>query len=96
MIGAYEEDGNCFIRNRNIIMNTIDNEYKKRYFEVNSSNVQTLASHIFPLRPDIGTYVKVNGLDIPGQYFKDEFKKIESAYFSVIKKLDKYYKDEKG
>lgn len=82
-------------------MNTINNKNKMnryfdenqlKYLDENSSNVQCATPRIFPLRPDIGIYVKVNGLNIPEQLFEDEFEKITDAYFSVIKKLNTYYK----
>jgi hypothetical protein len=47
----------------------------------------------FPsLRPDIGFYMNVNGLDIGQILFPEEYLLIQDAYFSVLKKLKDHTK----
>ena len=68
-------------------------EVKDKWIKENSYKSQLMGNSIIPIKPDIGSYVKVFDLDIPEDVFKEEFDEIKKAYFSVIEKLDKHYKD---
>jgi len=73
---------------------TISKE-EKIWMDSNAPYSQLLGNSIIPMRPDIGFFIKVEKLDIPEKFFKDEFQNICRSYFSVIEKLDKYYKNSK-
>ena len=70
-------------------------KYKKLWMDINSYKSQTAVNNILPLRPDVGYYIKVEGLDVVKDYFPEEFKQIEDAYFSIMAKLDEHYKTNK-
>jgi len=68
---------------------------KKQWLEKNSYKSQLLSNSIIPMNPDIGFYIKVNDIEIPEKYFKNQYKKISSAYFSILKEMDQYWKNQK-
>lgn len=68
---------------------------KKEWLINNSHKSQLLSSSIIPLRPDIGSYITVNGIDIPKDIFSEEYSQIIKEYYKVLDKLDKYYKENK-
>ena len=68
----------------------------ENWMDSNSYKSQFIGSNIIPLRPDIGYFINVNGIDIAQDIFKDEYAAISNAYFSVIKKMDEHYKKTKS
>jgi hypothetical protein len=68
---------------------------KSEWFEENSKKSQLLGISIIPFRPGIGYYIKVDDIEIPENYFKQEFDIIIKNYFAILKKLDEYYKNNK-
>jgi len=69
----------------------MENKEINKWFSENSHISQSLGANIIPLHPIIGSYVKVNNLNISEDIFKQEFDIITKAYFSVMKKLEKHY-----
>jgi hypothetical protein len=73
----------------------LQEEINKEWLNENCGKSQLLSSSILPLRPDIGYFINVNGIDIPKNIFTNEFNIISEVYYSVIDKLDKHYKNNK-
>lgn len=57
----------------------------------NCSKSQFLSFHIEPLKPDLGNYYDVNGLEIFKDIFPEEYGIIHNAYYSAMDKLKKHY-----
>lgn len=70
-------------------------ERKIFWLKQNSLKSQFLSYNVESLSPEIGRYITVEGLQISENFFKEEFNQISESYFSVIKKLDEYYKNSK-
>lgn len=73
-------------------MNHIEDSCKK-WLDDNCAKSQLLGNTIFGLRPDVGSYVKVNDMEIIQEIFPAEFEQILMAYNSYMEKLSEYYKD---
>ncbi len=71
------------------------NERKEKWLKNNSHVSQLISNSILPMNPDLGIYIKVNGIDISKDLVDDEFCQIADAYNSVITKLGDYYKNSK-
>lgn len=69
----------------------------KEYIKEQYQNLQLLSNSITPLRPGVGFYVTVDGLEISEDYFPEEYRQIENAWNSVAKKIKELNqnKDEK-
>jgi len=63
----------------------MDNEYIKSQ----KKHLQLLGSKITPLRPGVGFYVTVDGLEVSKDHFPEEYKQIRKAWDSVITKIEK-------
>jgi len=59
----------------------------KEYIKEQYQHLQLLSSGITPLRPGVGSYVTVDGLEISEDYFPEEYEQIENAWNSVAKKI---------
>lgn len=68
-------------------------ECKELWLKENAHKSQLYSNNIVPMKPDLGYYLKVNNIDIYEDIFKEEYEIIHAVYFSVIEKLDKYYKN---
>lgn len=75
---------------------SVDISSKDKWMNENSYKSQLLGSTILPMKPDFGFYISVFDLDISEDMFKEEYDKITEAYFSVIDKMDKHYKNKKN
>lgn len=67
------------------------NERKEIWLDNNSYRSQLAVNSIIPLRPDIGLFMIVNDLEIPEEFFKEEYDAITKAYFGIMTKLDVHY-----
>jgi FKBP-type peptidyl-prolyl cis-trans isomerase (trigger factor) len=47
------------------------------------------------MNPEVGFFITVEGLQISQDFFKEEYEQISKSYYSVMKKLDEYYKNSK-
>lgn len=68
---------------------------KDQWLKKNSFKSQLAATNIIPLSPELGFYIKVDNIEISEDFFKEEYEQITEAYFSVIEKMDEYYKQNK-
>lgn len=59
----------------------------KEYIKEQYRHLQLLGSNITPLRPGVGYYVTVDGLEISEDYFPEEYEQIQNAWDSVVKKI---------
>ena len=59
----------------------------EEYIKEQYQRLQLLGSNITPLRPDVGFYTTVDGLEISEDYFPEEYEQIENAWSSVAKKI---------
>ena len=59
----------------------------KEYIKKQYQHLQLLGSNITPLRPDVGFYVTVDGLEISEDYFPEEYEQIKNAWNSVTKRI---------
>jgi hypothetical protein len=66
-------------------------DQKKRWMDHNAPKSRLLASQIMSMSPDIGYYINVEGFQISQNIFKEEYKQITDAYYSVIKKLQEHH-----
>ena len=66
------------------------NDYEKNCFKKIALDSEFACVNIIPLRPDIGRYINVNGLEISERFFPDEFTEIVNIYDTLIKKLNKF------
>lgn len=64
---------------------------KKRWMDNNAPKSKLLASQIMSMSPEIGFYIQVERFEIAQDIFKEEYKQIRDAYFSVIKKLQEHH-----
>jgi len=69
------------------------NYVKQKWLSENSYKSQLMGNGMLPMKPDIGSFIKVESIEIPEAIFKEEYDTIKAAYFSVIKKLDEHYKN---
>ncbi len=60
----------------------------KEYIKEQYQHLQLLGSHITSLRPGVGSYVTVDGLEISEDYFPEEYEQIQNAWGSVVKKIE--------
>lgn len=65
-------------------------QQKEKWLKENSPKSQLLGNNILPMC--IGFFLTVEGLKISQDIFNEEFDQISKSYFSVMKKLDEYYK----
>jgi hypothetical protein len=63
------------------------NQEQKIWLENTIKIINLVNPHMIPMNPQIGFFFKVNNLEIPQEFFKEEFDQISKAYFSVIEKL---------
>lgn len=72
-------------------------DYKKQvnqdWLDENCKISGLIGPRLTPMRPDLGFYIKVNNLEIPGDIFPEEYIKIMQAYNKVLDKLDEHYKN---
>ena len=68
-------------------------EVNEKWLDKNAGKATLLASNLISLRPDLGSFIKVEGIEIPEDIFPEEFNEITEAYFSVLKKLQDHYYD---
>lgn len=68
-------------------------ERKEMWLDENSGKATFISSGIIPLHPLFGYYINVDNIDIPEEVFEEEFNTIITAYFSVIDKMKKHYKN---
>lgn len=68
-------------------------ERKEKWMKQNSSKSQLLGNNILPLHPELGFFITVEGLQISEDFFKEEYEQINKSYYSVMKKLKEYYKN---
>ena len=68
---------------------------KEKWMKENSPKSQLLGYNILPMNPEVGFYITVEGLQISQDFFKEEYEQISKSYYSVMKKLDEYYKNSK-
>ncbi len=68
-------------------------ERKTKWLDKNSGKSQLLSNNIISMNPEVGYYIKVEGIEISTDFFPEEFEQITTAYNSVIKKLDEHYKN---
>lgn len=59
----------------------------KEYIKEQYQHLQLLGSNITPLRPGVGFYTTVDGLEISKDYFPEEYEQIQNAWSSVAKKI---------
>tara|TARA_R100000541_G_scaffold10560_1_gene18426 strand:+ start:1409 stop:1621 length:213 start_codon:yes stop_codon:yes gene_type:complete len=59
----------------------------KEYIKEQYQHLQLLGSNIIPLRPGIGYFTTVDGLEISEEYFPEEYEQIQNAWNSVVKKI---------
>ena len=59
----------------------------KEYIKEQYQHLQLLGSNITPLRPGIGYFTTVDGLEISEEYFPEEYEQIQNAWNSVVKKI---------
>ena len=57
------------------------------YIEEQKLKLQLMGNNIIPLRPGVGYYVNVNGLDISEDYFPEEYNEILKLWNNVIEKI---------
>lgn len=67
---------------------------KEKWLKENSPKSQLLGNYILPMNPELGFFITVDCLQISQEFFKDEYDQIYKSYFSVMKKLDEYYKNQ--
>lgn len=67
-----------------------DNRVK--WMNENSHKSQLLKYNIMSMNPDVGFYINVEGIEVSKDFFKEEYEQISKSYFSVLKKMDDYYK----
>lgn len=68
-------------------MDEYKKEAKRKWMKHHADYEKMLGSHIIPLRPDIGFYVTLNGLDIGDMIFPEEYKILEETYFKILTKI---------
>ena len=66
----------------------------KEYIKAQCRHLQLLGSNITPLRPGVGFYVTVDGLEISEDYFPEEYEQIQNAWGNVAKKIKELNKDD--
>jgi len=59
----------------------------KEYIEEQRRHLQLLGSNITPMRPGIGFYTTVDGLEISEDLFPEEYESIQKSWSSVVKKI---------
>ena len=59
----------------------------KEYIKQQYQHLQLLGNNITPLRPGVGFYVTVDGLEISEDYFPEEYDQIRNAWNSTVKKI---------
>lgn len=52
-----------------------------------------ISSSMVSMRPDIGFFVTVDGMEIPKELFPDEFAAIHEARVSALKKMARHFDD---
>ena len=60
---------------------------KEEYIKEQYQHLQLLGNNITPLRPGIGFYVTVDGLEISYDIFPEEYNQIKNAWASAAKKI---------
>ena len=59
----------------------------EEYIKEQYQHLQLLGNNITPLRPGIGFYVTVDGLEISEDIFPEEYEQIQNAWGSVVEKI---------
>lgn len=62
-------------------------EEKEKYFKSNKTTSMLIDPYLTKIRPDIGEYITVEGLDIPKDLFQEEYNAVVTSYHSVLKKI---------
>lgn len=65
----------------------------ERWMKNNAGMSQLLSKNIMSMNPEVGFYIKVEGIEISQDFFKEEYEQITKSYFSVMKKISEYYKN---
>jgi hypothetical protein len=65
---------------------------RQQWLDENCSKALLVSNRLIPLRPNMGYFVSVNGIDIGEDIFKDEYEAITEAYHSVMEKMEAHYK----
>jgi hypothetical protein len=60
----------------------------KEYIEEQFRHLQLLGSRITPMRPGVGFYTTVDGLEISEDVFPEEYETIQKAWDSVVTKIE--------
>ena len=63
---------------------------KKEYIKEQKDHLSLIGSSITPMRPGIGFYITVDGLEVSEEFFPDEYKEILEAWHSVVGKIKKH------
>ena len=69
-------------------------ECRERWMSNFSPTYRKYTDRILPLRPDIGFFINVEGLDIGQHVFPKEYEAASNALFSVGMKMKQYVKDQ--
>lgn len=67
----------------------LEKEVYPKYKEKQRKKSKLLSSSLIPLRPDLGYFINVEGIEIAENCFKEEYNQIIKAYYSVLDKLNK-------
>jgi hypothetical protein len=85
-------------KTRDELIKKINNEHNKdqltKYLDKNSKKAKLFSTGMELLRPDIGYYLEIDGVEIAKTAFPKEYEQIREALFNVIKKLETYYDEE--
>ena len=63
------------------------------WLDDNCGTATMLGPQILPFAPDLGYHIKVANFNVYKDIFPDEYDQIVTAYFKMIKKMQKRYKD---
>ena len=69
-------------------------ECKIKWLNENSHKSQLIGNNLLPMRPNFGFFITVENLEISEDIFKEEYDAISTAYFSVLEKMNEYYKNQ--
>jgi 3-polyprenyl-4-hydroxybenzoate decarboxylase len=54
---------------------------------------QLMGTHITPMHPHFGFYVRVGDIELPERLFPKEYAQINEIYHEVLERLDLYFKE---
>jgi hypothetical protein len=61
---------------------------QSKYLKEQSIKASLMCNQLIPMRPDIGHYLEVNGIEIAKSAFPEEYETILKAWYDVHKKLE--------